>query len=51
MTGEKLKKHKNIQHEIINYVDDTQHIVSSKNHKEIKNYLQQLHNMLLHSRS
>ena len=44
--GEHLEEHKNIKHMIVNYIDDTQHVVSTKNHTEINQYSKQLHVML-----
>ena len=46
LTGETLEIVDNIKHEIICYVDDTQHVVSANSHDEVTKYLNQLHKLL-----
>ena len=38
LTGKNLHEYTTIKHTIVNYVDDTQHVISGNNHKEINLY-------------
>ena len=45
--GKKLKNYNIEKHTIFTYVDDTQHIVASKNHKDLGIYIQDMHDMII----
>ena len=47
ITGKTIKSNKNIKHKIISDVDDMQHIISRNNYQEIKEYMQDLHLLLI----
>ena len=47
LTGRNMKKHKIISHKIITYVDDTQHIIAAETNEDLKNYIQDLHELLI----
>ena len=42
-----MKNHKDITHRILTYVDDTQHVISATNNKDLKEYIQDLHDLLV----
>ena len=47
LTGREMKNHKIISHKIITYVDDTQHIIAAETNEDLKNYIQDLHELLI----
>ena len=47
ITGQDLQEHNIIDHKTFTYVDDTQHVVSSKNIDQLQNYMQDLHILLI----
>ena len=47
LTGRNMKTHNIISHKIRTYVDDTQHIIAAKNYEDLKNYIQDLHELLI----
>ena len=48
ITGEELGNHNIINHITWTYVDHTQLVVLSNNHNDLKNYMQELHILLIH---
>merc|ERR1711954_545075 len=47
LTGRNMKKHNIISHKIITYVDDTQPIIAAETNEDLKNYIQDLHELLI----
>ena len=47
ITGRDPLEHEIVSHKIFTYVDDTQHAVSAKTHKDLKNYIHDLHLLLI----
>ena len=47
VTGKELKIYNIEEHNVSTYVDDTQHIVASKTHEGLKEYIQDMHEVLL----
>ena len=46
ITGKNMQKHSIINHKILTYVDDTQHLVISKTNEDLSKYIQDLHDLL-----
>ena len=47
LTGKNMKDHNIISHKIISYVDNTQHIIVARTNTELKNYIKDLHELLI----
>ena len=47
ITGKEIKNHTIIKHKILTYIDDTQHLITSKTHEDFALYIQDLHEILI----
>ena len=45
ITGKDPLNHEILSHKIFTYVDDTQHAVAANSHKDLKNYIHELHRL------
>ena len=46
LIGKNLKTHKNIEHAIILYVDDSQHVINANTLEEVQDYLKNPNNAI-----
>merc|ERR1711954_160612 len=47
VTGDKLNSHKNITHEVVQYIDDSNNSIGGDNAKELLHYTEDYHKLLV----